>query len=572
MKKLASRLPIQQMIANAINAASEKLAEDASAKDSKVQKLLAYEKKEHGHIPTPAEEEAEHEKTASVTSELWVEKLAAAVEHIVDNFDDIEFPQKGILQKAAEEAGSPQGAGKGPGALEVSKAIGGQQSYEMGQAKNIDASSSKANTPLSGSHPGDGKTQLENDMHDAPGGGDVAPTATYPEKGPLVAGPSAKHASVQDLYMDSVLDKEAGLKGKLQHAGGVIKAHLARGSSSPVRKGIDTVKKYGPTAAVGGALGAASSGSAGAIYGAVGGKKGKKGEAAAAGARGGAMIGGLTGAAGMVASKKLLTKMVKKASAREILLAKLAGEDVLKADISAEKSANPLAGMGQLESFDAEKAAPHQAGDATGSGFGNGARRLIASNQAAIDATKEDAKGPVKSQLSEVLDEPALTSSTDSVLENNLRNTGKAGVKIAAARTILEKVAAEGCTCETIDSECSYCILMQKVAAAAQGKKGSTKIANAMMGYGGATGGMMPPAPMGSGGGMSTMADAGAGADGCTCGNVGECRVCKMKAALAAAKASGMMPGADPMGAVVGAPPAAPVEKDSGSGHMGGAC
>lgn len=452
MKKLASKLPIQQMIANAISSASEKLAEDNNAKDSKVQKLLAYEKKEHGHIPTPGEEEAE--KLASATSEEWVEKLAAAVEFITENFESIEFPNKGILQKAAEEAGSPQGAGKGPGALEVSKAIGGEQSYKKDHSKTHDASKSEAGASLSGSHSGDGKTQMENDMHHAPGGGSVAPTARYPEKGPLVAGPTAKHAS-------------------------------------------------------------------------------------------------------------------KQMTAKDIILAKLAGEDVLKANITAERSANPLAGMGQLESFDAEKAAPHQAGD-HGEGFGNQARRLIASNQAAIDATKGDAKGPVKTQLGEVLDEPALTSSTDSKLEENLQNTGKAGVKIAAARGVLEKVAAEGCTCKTIDSECPYCNLKQKVAAAVQGKKDSTKVA--MMGGMGA----MAPSSTGGmgGGGMTPMADAGAGADGCTCGGIGECRVCKLKAALAAAKMQGgLMPGGAPQG-MAGAAPGPAGEKDSGmgAGPMGGVC
>jgi hypothetical protein len=256
------------------------------------------------------------------------------------------------------------------------------------------------------------------------------------------------------------------------------------------------------------------------------------------------------------------------ADLRRAVLNKLAGEDVMKANISAERSANPLAGMGQLETFDADQAAPHQAGDASGGGFGNQARRLIASNQAAIDATKGDAKGPVKSQLSEVLDEPALSSSTDPVLGNNLQNTGKAGVKIAGARAVLEKVAQQGCTCATIDGECAFCSLQQKVAAATQSKRGSTKIANAMMG-GGMGGGMSPPSPMGGGGGggMTPMADAGAGADGCVCGETGECRVCKLKAALAAVKAQGGgmgMPGG-------GMPAPSPVEKDSqGAAPAGG--
>lgn len=455
MKKLASKLPIQQMIQSVIQSATEKVAEDDAAK-KKARQLISYEVKEHGHVPTPAEERAEHEKTASVNSGNYIEKLASAVEMIANNFDSIEFPRQGILEKAAQE-GSPQGAGKGPGSLEVSQAIGGTQNYTLGHARNTEASSSKADKPLSAARPGDGKGQLENDMHHAPGGGNIAPTAKYPDKGPLVAGPTAKTASVQQIYQSAIK------------------------TASPVYQAV---------------------------------------------------------------------------------LQKLAGEDVAKANISAERSANPLAGMGQLESTDASQSSPHQAGDA-GGGFGNQARRLIGSNQAAIDATKGDAKGPVKTQLSEVLEEPALSSSTDPVLENNLRNTGKAGVKIAAARATLEKVAQQGCTCVTIDGECTYCRLATKVAAAAKSKKESTKTANAMMGYGDAGGSMGG----GGGGAMTAQADAGAGADGCVCGNTGECRVCKLKAALAAAMAqSGQAPmQGNPVGGT------SPVEKDStGAGLSGG--
>lgn len=437
--KLASRLPIQQMIASVISSATEKVAE-AQSSSQKARELISYEKREHGHIPTPAEEEAEKTKTANAVASDYVEKLASAVEFIVGSFDTIEFPNKGVLQKAAESAGSPQGAGKGPGSLEVTDAIGGQQNYNMGHAHNTEASSSKASTSLSGSHPGDGKTQLDNNMHNAPGGGSLAPTAKYPPKGPLVSGPTAKTAAANSL--------------------------------------------------------------------------------------------------------------------RQAVLRKLAGEDVSQANISAERTANPLAGMGQLQSFDATEVAPHQAGDASGGGFGNQNRRLIASNQAAIDATKRDAKGPVKTQLSELLEEPALSSSTDPVLNNNLQNTGKAGVKIAAARAALEKVAQQGCTCTTIDGECAFDKL-SKVAAATQSKKGKSKVANAMMGYGGGSGmSAGSSSPMGGGGGgMTSLADAGAGADGCTCGGTGECRVCKLMAALAAAKAqagggamAGQMPGTPPVG------------------------
>jgi hypothetical protein len=228
---------------------------------------------------------------------------------------------------------------------------------------------------------------------------------------------------------------------------------------------------------------------------------------------------------------------------------KLAGEDVAKASLDGGGTSSPLAGMGQLTTTDSSQSSPSQSGDPV-SGYGNQGRRLIQSNQAAIDATKGDAKGPIKTQLKEVLEEPAQTPSTDSTLEQNLRNTGKAGVKIAGARDILEKVAAAGCSCKTINGECPFCRMSAKLAAAAKGKE-SEKRAN-MMGGGGGGGAMppSPPTPM-----MSATADAGAGADGCQCGGVGECKVCKLKAALAAMRSQSM-----------GGAEAPPVEKDSTMG------
>jgi hypothetical protein len=82
MKKLASSLPLQDMIRSVINNATEKLAEDEAEKDKKVKKLLSFEKKEHGHIPSVEEEKAEYEKNASalLTDQSYVEKLASACE------------------------------------------------------------------------------------------------------------------------------------------------------------------------------------------------------------------------------------------------------------------------------------------------------------------------------------------------------------------------------------------------------------------------------------------------------------------------------------------------------------
>lgn len=96
----------------------------------------------------------------------------------------------------------------------------------------------------------------------------------------------------------------------------------------------------------------------------------------------------------------------------------------------------------------------------------NSARKLIASNAAVTSAKRVDTKAPQKKQLAEVLTEPALTSSTDNVAQKALQNASKGGVKIAAAKALLQKIAEGGCQCEG-KGECKYC----KLKAATEAKK-----------------------------------------------------------------------------------------------------
>lgn len=69
-------------------------------------------------------------------------------------------------------------------------------------------------------------------------------------------------------------------------------------------------------------------------------------------------------------------------------------------------------------------------------------KRMIASNEAAINYTKREAKEDPKSDLRKVLSEPPLSSSTDHILQQHFDATGKAGVKIASAMPSLSMTAA----------------------------------------------------------------------------------------------------------------------------------
>jgi len=92
--------------------------------------------------------------------------------------------------------------------------------------------------------------------------------------------------------------------------------------------------------------------------------------------------------------------------------------------------------------------------------------QMIASNQAAIDMTKRQAKEVPKKRMGEVLKEPAQTASTDSTLQKNLSPEATKGAKIASAREHLRKIASQGCSCEEeglTKGECGFCKIASRI-------------------------------------------------------------------------------------------------------------
>jgi hypothetical protein len=136
---------------------------------------------------------------------------------------------------------------------------------------------------------------------------------------------------------------------------------------------------------------------------------------------------------------------------------------------------------------------------------------MIASNEAAIDATKQEAKEVPKKRMGEVIEEPALSASSDKTLDANLgaATVDQAGAKIAAARVLLQKVASQGCTCGSDsphNGSCSFCKLasrIEKRKRAVRMGKASQMGANPMMGSdstAGATGPQQVPGGFGTSG------------------------------------------------------------------------
>lgn len=96
-------------------------------------------------------------------------------------------------------------------------------------------------------------------------------------------------------------------------------------------------------------------------------------------------------------------------------------------------------------------------------------RKMISSNDAAISYTKRDAKADPKSDVNDVLREPAQTSATDKTLDLVLDHTDEAGAKISSAD--LTRLAGARA-------------VIQKLASAHKGQKGKKK--KMAMGMGGA--------------------------------------------------------------------------------------
>jgi hypothetical protein len=104
------------------------------------------------------------------------------------------------------------------------------------------------------------------------------------------------------------------------------------------------------------------------------------------------------------------------------------------------KIANTEKQMGGMTLDSPSQEGPKPPTEAAG---GNKARRFINNIFAAIKMKKVDGKSPQKPMLAEVLNEPAMSRATDGKVHENLRNATAGGVKIAAQRALLQKIAED---------------------------------------------------------------------------------------------------------------------------------
>lgn len=126
----------------------------------------------------------------------------------------------------------------------------------------------------------------------------------------------------------------------------------------------------------------------------------------------------------------------KEASARKLFYMKKIAEDALnpaqiEAGTEPELQSAPAIPNQLSQGSEAGEMTPRETAPNVGEGSG---RELLDSIEAAINATKQDAKGQNKGPLAEVLTEPAMSEAHDATLAESLDNTDSAGVKISSAQ------------------------------------------------------------------------------------------------------------------------------------------
>lgn len=141
-----------------------------------------------------------------------------------------------------------------------------------------------------------------------------------------------------------------------------------------------------------------------------------------------------------------------KPAAEEKSAADLASSNLARLRKIAEDAINP-AHISAGPAVPPETSAAGQAGGAPAGGKPGPGADLVSSNDAAIKYTKGQAKSGPKSDMKKWLDEPALTSQTDSALRAAFDSTPQAGTKFGSAQTGSVKVAAAKAFLESLLEE-----------------------------------------------------------------------------------------------------------------------
>jgi len=410
MTAMTQRYTIQDMIKAAAAGASSQVS---VALEGTRQLANSGEKVASATALTPNGEES--------ISTAYVEKLAAAVDYIIE------------LSKEAEEPGP----GTGPNPLQVLEAKASNNEIEAGHTGEATPAHLIPKNPglqrPSGNAQGPANALDDNASSMLPAYPVKLSSADIECLRKAAAGNPEGHHIRREILGNPISSAIEAKKGKKLESAGKAWWHGAK----------EGLKGLGAGAAAGGAIGAGvgalKGGRAGAAQGAVHGS--------VRGAQIGGAVGALKGRHDTEASRiHGEHSKHKEASASDgrlvdyfLSMTKAAEDAINPAKISAGAAVPP------------ETSASGESGGAPVGGQPQGPVGLIGSNDAAINFQKREAKAPVKTQMARILTEPALSAAHDHTLDQAFDNTGKAGVKISSsvralsARAVLEKMAEEAC-------------------------------------------------------------------------------------------------------------------------------
>lgn len=391
-----------------INRARDKLAAgapgDAASKD-KAKRLLDYERREHGHLPSVKEEKDEKERAKEAgdgaPSDEYIEKLAQAADELHENWEGIEAEAKGPIAAAIAKLAKD----RKPGEPEVSGAVTGTQSHKKDHPAGADAATESARTPLGA------QGAIATNANKKPGGGAAQQkVAMGGEADPSVPSKCGACGKVGCKEPSHKKEKTAfsvtrsGHKLDAREYGAMASMHHESGKANRDYSDENPLGSYATGRHIHGPLHRLA-----ARHYDYAAKKHEKGRNAWN------PFGGLLTPSRQEKADEGKGKR-KTASLTDLIRAKLAAGETPAVMHGGQPAPTPRGG-------------------------GNAARKHLQSNEAAGNITPADTVVGPKQDMKRLLDEPMQSAAHDSVLRNNLRNAGPSGVKIAALQGTLRKLA-----------------------------------------------------------------------------------------------------------------------------------
>lgn len=411
MTTMRERPSLQDMVKAAMEGTRERLAVNLEA---------AHQSRQHGEktaSATPQSVDSKH-----ISTELAL-KLASAVGYIEQQ-----------LLKEAELA-----PGEGPGALPVMEAQSSETNIDAGESGQATSQNQPPRSP---------SLQPEKAQQGNAGTGlQTNDEMKHPEQPtePIKNASGLEASNLARLTKLAKEDKPEGHHFRRALLGNPVSAAVEARKGSKMKAFGEAsghnVKEQLKGLGVGGAIGAAGGAVAGALK---GGKKGAikgaltgGGIGAVAGQTAGNIKGTHDSKASEIHGKYSKNKHASDASFAAALR-KLAEDAINPAQIDGGGTVDPAQPPEGASA--AGEGVPSEPSDVTSQ------KRLIQSNEAAINYTKGEAKADPKKDVAQVLAEPPLSSSTDKVLDRVFDSTGKAGVKISSAGGLRKTAMQVGAT------------------------------------------------------------------------------------------------------------------------------